>query len=97
MRLIKMWKREISCGTSSSSKCTIEENFDFENNEIKFNGTIKFLKNNKTNKRIMYLSTINGNPAVAYFLSNKKPITATNEEIRQMYEKIKEIYGIDLY
>ena len=81
---------------SQSIKCTINEEFDFEKNEITFTGKIKIIKDDKTSRRIMYLSAVNGTPAVAYFVK-KKPLRCTNAEMEEMYKKVKKEYDIDLY
>lgn len=81
---------------SKSSTCTLEEDFDLENNEITFSGKITFKKDTKTNRRIMYLSLKNGTPAFMYFF-NRKPLRLSSAETEELYEDIKEEYGVDLF
>lgn len=87
--------QKISTGTKSC-KCNITTYYDDENNKIAFDGTIDLSKNTKTNRRIQYLSRKVGVPPVAYFF-NRTGLRNTSLEKDEMYQKIKEEYGVDLF
>lgn len=87
--------QEIRTGTKSCY-CNITTYYDDENNKIAFDGTIDLSKNTKTNRRIQYLSRKVGVPPVAYFF-NRTGLRNTSAEKDEMYQKIKEEYGVDLF
>lgn len=68
--------------------CEIEQEYDFENKEIKFKGKIKFKNMTKTNTRIMYATKDTGTPAVLYFF-DKVPLKVTNVETLEKYEELE--------
>lgn len=73
---------------SKSAMCEIEQEYDYENNEIRFKGKIKINKMTKTNQRIMYGTPKTQTPAVLYFY-DKMPLRVTNTETFEIYEEIE--------
>lgn len=81
--------KSILTSNKKSAKCEIEQEYDFENNEITFTGKIKFTKMTKTNTRIMYATKGTASPAVLYFF-DKVPLRVTNVETLEKYEELEE-------
>lgn len=80
---------------NKSRKCEIDQEVDLDNKEIKFQGTIKFTKDTKTNRRIMYRCQ-NGELGIPFILP-KETLRVTNAEIDEIYRDIEDEYNVDLH
>lgn len=80
---------------NKSMKCEIRQEVDLDNKEIKFQGTIKFTKDTKTNRRIMYRCQ-KGELGIS-FIVPQKTLRVTNAEIDEIYRDIEDEYNVDLH